>query len=110
MKNVGPSETSEKQVCDVGRFAEGFGKRFVSSRRAAILFRADTFRLSDYTSRDQALRRFSHMWNHNVAVTAPIISCSIFAAVQESLGLKLEATRGPMPVLVIDRAEKPSQN
>ena len=35
---------------------------------------------------------------------------SIFAAVQESLGLKLEATRGPMPVLVIDRAEKASQN
>jgi len=32
---------------------------------------------------------------------------SIFAAVQEQLGLKLEATKGQVDVLVIDSAEKP---
>jgi len=34
----------------------------------------------------------------------------LFAAMQEQLGLRLEATRGPVAVLVIDRVERPSEN
>ncbi len=37
-------------------------------------------------------------------------SASIFTAIQEQLGLKLESQKGPVPILVIDHIDLPSQN
>ena len=41
---------------------------------------------------------------------APDSAPSIFQALQDQAGLKLESTKGPVEILVIDRAEKPTAN
>jgi uncharacterized protein (TIGR03435 family) len=40
----------------------------------------------------------------------PDLGASLFAAIEEQLGLKLEAHKGPVDVLVIDHVERPSEN
>ncbi|HEY1744225.1 MAG TPA: TIGR03435 family protein [Granulicella sp.] len=44
------------------------------------------------------------------AAPADTPSAPLFTAVQEQLGLKLEATRGPVQAIVVDGAEKPLEN
>ena len=52
-------------------------------------------------------------WTPDDAASAPSsadVPPDIFTAIQEQLGLKLESTKGPVHMLVIDSVEKPSAN
>lgn len=51
-------------------------------------------------------------WNPDEAatITGTDTAPSIFTAIQEQLGLKLESARGPVDVLVIDSVSKPTEN
>ncbi len=49
-------------------------------------------------------------WSPGVSTTSDTDAVSIFAAVQEQLGLKLESTTGPVDVLVIDHVEHPTED
>ena len=43
-------------------------------------------------------------------IEADTEGASLFTALQEQLGLKLEATKGPVDLIVVDRIIKPSEN
>ena len=49
-------------------------------------------------------------WTPDNAPVSDSSAPSLFTAIQEQLGLKLEPAKEPVPVLVIDRVEQPSAN
>ena len=54
---------------------------------------------------------FTLDWFPANRIPAPDLDApSMFAALQEQLGLRLESSKGPMEKLIVDHAEKPSEN
>jgi uncharacterized protein (TIGR03435 family) len=51
-----------------------------------------------------------HLEYAPVEDTADTVRPSIFTALQEQLGLRLESAKGPVEVLVVDHVERPSDN
>jgi uncharacterized protein (TIGR03435 family) len=47
---------------------------------------------------------------NSAAAPGPTSGTSLFTALEEQLGLKLESGKGPLPVLVIDSIQRPSEN
>jgi uncharacterized protein (TIGR03435 family) len=82
-------------------------ERFSLSQLAGILSRQLDRVVQDETGL-RGYYDFSLEWDPSQAPDSP--TPSIFSALEEQLGLRLEASKGPVPVLVIDRAEKPDAN
>jgi uncharacterized protein (TIGR03435 family) len=49
-------------------------------------------------------------WTPDDAVANDAEAPTLFTAIQEELGLKLEPAKEPVPVLVVDHVEQPSPN
>jgi uncharacterized protein (TIGR03435 family) len=56
------------------------------------------------------LFEFTLEWTQDAGGAAVAAGPSLFTALQEQLGVKLEAAKGPVEILVIDHVEKPSEN
>jgi uncharacterized protein (TIGR03435 family) len=53
---------------------------------------------------------FDLAWTPDETAATDLSGPSIFTALQEQLGLKLESTKGPVEVLLIDNVERPTED
>ncbi len=91
----------------------GAGKSTVQSTRSSMAHLASLLgaRLDRVVNDNTGLTekyRIQLEWAPNPAPESA--EPSLFTALQEQLGLRLEATKGPVEIIVIDGVEKPSEN
>jgi uncharacterized protein (TIGR03435 family) len=109
----GVAEASARQAPRCGRFSVGAGtlsgKGVTMAQLAAELPSATEGRHVVDRTGLSGMFDVSLTWAADAIGTnpSPADAPSIFAAIQEQLGLKLEPTKAPMEVIVIDSAERP---
>lgn len=85
-------------------------------RRRTAFFPIQTRELEHRQGAEWKLLRKTEQWvpddlaTANGADAAAPAATSIFTALQEQLGLKLNSQKGPVEVLVIDKAEKAAES
>jgi uncharacterized protein (TIGR03435 family) len=100
-----PAKSSQGNQASGGRI---LANRMSMPALAMLLSRFERQIVVDRTGLD-GMFEFKLEWSPQNAAATPIDSASavsIFTAVQEQLGLKLESRKGPLEILVIDHAEK----
>ncbi len=121
LKNPGPAPgKTYMDYCGSGGFGRGMDGRFqrnVMTELAEALVRCRWSRtVVNQTGVDGQFRYHVDFAPEQTSTAQnggpPALSDapSIFTALQEQLGLKLESGKGPVEVLVIDHVEKPSEN
>jgi uncharacterized protein (TIGR03435 family) len=115
-----PSKSDDKRYVQVsGNPALPASDRVMIGRKATMSDLVDLLQATRITDRTVVVDRTGIQGEFNFDVKfAPIdnnafgntSSPSIFTALQEQLGLKLEAGKAPVEFLVIDHAERPTEN
>ncbi|SEB89290.1 TIGR03435 family protein [Terriglobus roseus] len=106
MKDGGGREVRRGQIRSMGQPMLPLVNQLTIELKRAVVDRTGLTGFYNFTLRwtpDEEAAPTNHALEENAAP-------SIFTALQEQLGLKLERTRAPMQVLVIDRLERPSVN
>jgi uncharacterized protein (TIGR03435 family) len=117
---TGPGLTPSPGVCGLDSGAcetASIGRGRVNAQRAFISHLAD--RLADFLG-EMVIDNtgLAGTWDIKLTWTpdaepgtaAYLAGPSFFTAIQEQLGLKLQSGKGPVPVVVVDSAERPASN
>ncbi len=64
----------------------------------------------EWTPDDSQIQPIHDIGNETAPPPLDTMGGSLFTAVQEKLGLKLESSRGPVDLLIIEKVEKPAEN